>query len=254
MNPETTDLLQVEVLGAESERHVLASDQNGELKLVPHFPVATSRVKSHVENSKRVSILDLAKELPGLDVLDLGCGSEKHDGIGLDGKVPPKLCRDLHAIGANVTGVDIYFPSYDNDRKGRTEKWQFIQLDLRNPKVLDRIPSNSMDVINVNGLIGHEWEMDSSPSLGYAYSSFESEDYKQMEDGIFHQSLRILRPGGILVVNLSNIYQKDSGPLIFSFKRMSGDIKRNRKNFDLQKYKLVDKSFLNPGFTAAHLS
>lgn len=153
--------------------------------------------------------------LKSLSVIDLGCGA-----IGGEGcyDFEPWLCRALHALGVDVTGVDSYYPKFYPDANGKfTEDWKFLQANLKEPNALSGIASNSADIICSNSVF--QFGGNKAPSLN-AYGDKENQD---IEDEIFQQALRILKHGGRLNIDM-NVYEKSLHPdgLYFHFKRIKG--------------------------------
>lgn len=189
---------------------------NGDNELLPINVkgVPISRVSGvlpdviHSYGSRVIDLVELAQKLPGLDILDLGCGSyERRD----QGNIyPPHLCEALYTAGAHVTGVDR--PYFEGKHTG---EWNFVPLDLRDPTSLGIFHSNSMDVVNMDSFIGHSNPCFTSPALGYL--RLDNPFYVALEQHIFTQVIRILRPGGLMVINHDHAYQKSIGPLIFEF-------------------------------------
>ena len=142
--------------------------------------------------------------IKALSVLDIGCGSDA-DGDG--GRFPPSFCRNLHKLGANVTGVDCYQPNKD----GKDEGWKFHEVNLFRKGELNIIPNNSQDIIWTSGVIGHTEPGMTAPGLpGYAErDGLLNPRYRAIEDEIFMQALRVLRPGGLFIINSgNNVYRK----------------------------------------------
>ncbi|MDP2624740.1 MAG: hypothetical protein Q8P27_00975 [Candidatus Peregrinibacteria bacterium] len=98
-----------------------------------------------------------------------------------------------------------------------------MQADLSQPGALNALPDASFDVLSANDFLGHTYSPSTSPQLartlkdGSAWISLEDPLYRAVEDELFAQALRLLRPGGIFVFNGENVYQKSLGepPYIF---------------------------------------
>jgi hypothetical protein len=72
-----------------------------------------------------------------------------------------------------------------------------------------------MDIVNMHSLIGHSNPCLTSPALGFF--DLNNPFYKDFESKLFTQVIRILRSGGLMVINDEHVYQKAGGPLIFEF-------------------------------------
>ncbi len=149
-----------------------------------------------------------------ITVLDLGCGSEAAPSF-LPDTWMPWLCRSLHQAGCAVTGVDICYPQYDRLQKGKVEDWNFHEVDLRNKGSLAVLKPNSFDVVHTASVLGHTDGAGTSPHLTRA--DIGEPHYVQIEQNIFEEVLRVLRPGGVFLVNSDCRYQKTGGPVEFSF-------------------------------------
>ncbi|MFA5829142.1 MAG: class I SAM-dependent methyltransferase [Candidatus Gracilibacteria bacterium] len=158
--------------------------------------------------------------LRSLSVIDLGCGNEYEAQelarcASQSHQFQPWLCRALHALGVDVTGVDYRYPKRVNGK--RTEDWKFLQANLKEPNALSGIASNSADIIYSNSVF--QFGGNKAPSLE-AYGDKENQD---IEDEIFQQALRILKHGGRLNIDM-NVYEKSLAPdgLYFHFKWIKG--------------------------------
>ena len=154
-----------------------------------------------------------------INVLDLGCGSYDHESVKpeLATETPlewePWLCRALHILGVKAIGVDYFLPSL-KDSVPSTEDWAFQQLDLTNPTALSGFRENSFDVVNCHELIGvhlkDELFFDRqcfSPTLEKIAQN-TSTGLKEIQENIFAQVLRILKGGGLFVLNAMLVYRK----------------------------------------------
>lgn len=184
------------------------------------------------------------EDIRKMTVLDLGCGNE----VYRDGMYPPRFCRDLHAYGVKVTGVDCDPPN----REGRDEGWDFRQMNLMEKGALDVFPDKSFDIVWSSGLIGHTDIYLTSPNLpGYGEEhGLITPAYRRIEDEIFDQALRILKPGGLFILNNgTTVYQKIlDEDFASSFERKEKKIKsalekREEPPLDI-KYRLIDSSIL----------
>ncbi|WP_431879257.1 class I SAM-dependent methyltransferase [Amycolatopsis sacchari] len=112
----------------------------------------------------RPAILELAGEVGGKRVLDVGC-------------VGGHLARQLVERGAKVTGIDLSATMIDFARK-RCPEAEFHQADLARP--LDFLPSDAFDLVTAS-LVLHYLE-DWGPPLA--------------------ELRRVLEPGGVLVLSV----------------------------------------------------
>lgn len=165
-----------------------------------------------------------------LKILDLGCGSENSpDNRYETHNFDPWLCRALHALGIDVTGVDLFPPVQDEHGRFQNEEWKFKRLDLTEDGALNIFPSNSFDVINMDAFLGHRVSTGMSSPTSFRGHSQEFDDprYKHVEKEVFTQTLRILKPGGILFVNNQFAYTKRLKPgnqIYFEFIEPDGTV------------------------------
>lgn len=170
-------------------------------------------------------------KLKDLVVLDLACGSEKAERASL--MEHPNLCRALKVLGCKVVGVDKYYPRYNDEGKGIKEDWQFVKLDLVKPGALREVFSeNTFDIINTDYFICHRGNLAAtSPSLAHQLVAGRdrlvpsNQKYRALEDILFEQVLRLLKPGGVFIVN-GFIYKKvgfkkTDGSYSFTFEDLS---------------------------------
>lgn len=105
-------------------------------------------------------------KLRKLKTLDLACGNGS-DASMFDPamammlgshrrKMEPWLCRALHEAGADVTGVDLFYPRYEG-REGKKEAWKFVQMDLTRPEGLQRhFRDKTFDVVATKHFVMNE--------------------------------------------------------------------------------------------------
>lgn len=181
-------------------------------------------------------ILSIVDEIPNCSVTDLGCGRENSpDGANFT----PDFCRKLTAAGVTVSGIE--WPPFENSESFH----QF--LNLRNPDALKVCPDNSRDIVNAKSLIGHHDYAATSPWLYYHPNDLplgEDPVYLEIENGIFNQVIRILKPGGVFIVNEFFVYAKDEGPWMFSFVDLSERRMRRQGGFNLRQFVHFDEQYL----------
>lgn len=181
-----------------------------------------------------------------LKIIDFGCGAQ-HPEDGPEGAsfFQPWLCRALHECGVDVTGVDLYHPkyrippgSYGEMVLGNSviEDWRLVNADLRNGNALENEEPNSYDVVNANLLIAHGQLGSQTPSFGIV-KTLGDEAYLKFENQVFMHAMRLLKPGGVFVVNYRQVYQKVGGPVVFEFQDINGEGLSG-----VSKYKFVDES------------
>lgn len=178
--------------------------------------------KANIKMTLKALGLSRLKELQKLKMLDLGCGSDlTTDGTMRDNSFSPTLCRVFHKLGIEITGVNILPPSLDTEGNPQTEEWPFVQLDLRFQNALGVFEDNSHDVITTTNFIAHGQECATSPTLERQCT--DTQQLKNIEDEIFDQALRILKPGGIFIVNRTSVYKKVQigDQPYFEFKKIS---------------------------------
>lgn len=237
---------QVEVGCLRSDGTMEHFDHQVELSPVaPHLRLFLQSLKESRQIDDGL-LIALAQQVRGLRFLDLACGSDQrrisHDAFPRhDGEFPPYFCRALHAAGADVTGVDIRYPSYDADGRGRAEGWKFHQVDLTVPSALDFLSPNAFDVVTANFFLGHTDGGYTSPMLGFGLS-LELPRYLSLENQIFAAVLRLLRPGGVFILNSRSLYPKSAGPLRFTF--LDPEPKFSRRGFVPEGFEFWDPSFL----------
>lgn len=214
------------------------------MRLAPMADSFQSFVSSYgLLNIERMGVLHR-----DMSVLDLGCGSMRSETLcperASDSRTfAPSLCRYLHSHGVYVVGVDKAYPTYDVEGTGQTEGWEFHQMDLSVGGALDLFPGNSFDLVNAGQLIGHGNGNATSPTLLPRGEESYDEYYQWVEAEMFRQALRIVRPGGLFVVNRKHIYQKDTGPLRFRFSDMSRPEHQNVR-FPLELFEVTDWAYL----------
>ena len=179
-----------------------------------------------------------------LRIVDFGCGAAHPKGTPEGGeKFEPWLCRALHLLGVNVTGVDLRYPRCDYSTGEKSaEEWDFKQVDLTSVNAPQKlgIQANSVDVANANALLDDGYnEGTPSPSLFFGFNT-ECPQFQEIEAKIFGLALRILKPGGVFIISYKLVYQKVGGPLVFNFKEINGQGKSHLENI-----MHVDPSFLN---------
>lgn len=168
-----------------------------------------------------------------LRIVDFGCGAVHPKGTPEGtAKFEPWLCRALHILGVNVTGVD---------GENSAEEWDFRHADLTYVKAPEelKLQANSIDVVNANALFddGHSGN---SPSPSLYVGTTKDPRFQEVEARIFGLALRILKPGGVFVISYQSVYQKVGGPLVFHFREIKGKGKKY-----LEDIMHVDPSFLN---------
>jgi len=147
------------------------------------------------------------EDLKALKTLDIGCGSETRKEYSLQNiGYHPTVCRFFTKLGIPITGIDINYPRKDKQGNPQTEEWKFIQMDLRIPNSLNILEDNSFNVVATTNLIPHGNIASTSPLL--CNSNPYSNEIVKIEDEIFNQALRMLKPGGIFIVNIMTIYRK----------------------------------------------
>lgn len=190
--------------------------------------------------------LDLSK-IRGLEVLDLACGSGRafHD---LETKMARPLKRDflledieksmepwipriLTKMGARVTGVDKWYPTYRKERLSKREKrsgsqakdigysesgWTFHQRDLTEPGAIDSatFPDGSFDVVNCLGFIGYEGEVfeGNDPAMQKLYLTQPTRYFATL-NAIRDGAHRVLKPSGRFIWN-DNVFEEKDGKLV----------------------------------------
>ncbi|MBI5412614.1 class I SAM-dependent methyltransferase [Candidatus Peregrinibacteria bacterium] len=155
----------------------------------------------------------------------------------------PWLCRTLSMLEANVTGVDREFPRsiVKTEKKGRNPKrvgmpeseWIFVQRDLTQLDAIDQehFPDNSFDAVSCTRFIGnksgpvevHGTILDPVSILGSAAPLADTWEMRELweEDneaycrtlkGIREAAQRILREGGVFMLN-TDVEIKTNGAL-----------------------------------------
>lgn len=175
--------------------------------------------------------IDLGR-LRQLQMLDFGCGNV--DRVFSGDFAKPWFCRAMHTLGVKVTGVDLH-PPYAITWGKSLEDWDFVEADLMKSDSLDVIPRNSVDVVNCNAVIDH-----SEPHCHAQDPQLLDYSYLEMDRAFFMHALRVLRPGGVFIVDTYHIYQKVGGPVMFYFERLQG-----REVAHVKDFVLVDDSFLS---------
>lgn len=141
-------------------------------------------------------------ELAGLDILDLGCGSEMTPRIDRHQGWPPYFSRLCAACGASVVGIDLY-PSLRGDK----EKYCHIVADLV-PLVVsggltELLSGRRFDGVNLSSLGGQDW-WNSLTATGKNETSFKS--------ALIRQAPIILKEDGVLMID-DEAYQYVQGSL-----------------------------------------
>jgi len=207
-----------------------AGDSNYQVKVVNSLQVLSLAVGAALESGD----VDL-KKIRGLKVLDLACGSTDYaraSGVNesleseMSRGMEPWFCRTASAAGANVTGVDILWPRYLPQRLSTREKrvmekrgekpgnalkkgfpeagWNFVQRNLLTPGALDQatFPTGSYDVVWSTYFIENTLQGANDPSI-LGLKHFDPELYRFVVENIRAQVLRVLKPGGLFLLNYS---------------------------------------------------
>ncbi|GEM_PF-5175526 len=141
-----------------------------EKELAAYIGRQLGTVLTAIRNPRGISVLD---HFRGKSIIDLGCGSKNtDDGIGFE----PDFCRLLHAIGIDVTGIDI--------RDNSQEEFKNRRVDLRDPHSLDFLDNHSIDVAHSKALID-------SPTLLVPESDLMATLVPQLE--------RVVKPKGVFI-------------------------------------------------------
>jgi len=90
------------------------------------------------------------KNLKGLRVLDLGCGSRMTRRYGEEGVWPPYWCLMMAALGNKVTGVDINEADPDDASYYRHIKVDLVTELLRGEKLRNIIPEGNINIVNTS--------------------------------------------------------------------------------------------------------
>lgn len=207
-----------------------AGNSNYQMKVVNSLQVLSLAVGAALEDGD----VDL-KKIRGLKILDLACGSVEYQrASGASGYVEPEIsramepwfCRTASAAGAAVTGVDILWPQYLSQRLSIREKramekrgekpsttikkgfpeqgWDFVQRDLLNPNALDQstFPTDSYDVVWSTYFMENNLDGANDPLI-LGLKGFDPELYRFVVENIRAQVLRVLKPGGVFLLNYS---------------------------------------------------
>lgn len=138
------------------------------------------------------------RRITSLNVLDIACGRPCNNLT-----MHPWWCRLMHAMGNNVTGIDL---PYDPDfaligwPTAHAEAWTFLPMDLRDPSQLSCIPEKSQDITHTSFFILNEREEDNCPLFKEKFEGDRNALQRVSED-ILRQMRRITRRGGWIMVN-----------------------------------------------------
>lgn len=182
--------------------------------------------------------------LQQLKIMDLGCGGQ-HNKWGSEYGYLPWLCRQLHACDVDITGVDLIYPKYsdyDITRKnGIAEDWNLVIADLSQGNALANIRPNEFDVVNARYIMNHgnaDHYNFTSPTMSFRIKQNEL-TYDDFERQLFLHALRILKSGGVFVVNEKYVYKKTGGRVVFHFEEVHGESLPQ-----VSGYKHIDDSFM----------
>jgi len=187
--------------------------------------VLSSQLLPNIRDLRITAIREFPKDRQGvsrerLRFLDLGCGvdtleyRDRHER-----NYSPRVCIDAANAGWDVTGVDM--PTIKNE----PSDWKYVQGDLVNTDTLSNIDDNSFDLVHSRLVIGLFHPGEVSPSLilsngikpFYEYENSEqlasSNEYIAVIDSIFKLIYRVLRQGGVFILNEKHVFAK-SGHLL----------------------------------------
>ncbi len=153
--------------------------------------------------------------------LDLACGSEVLP-VPTKNRFAPWLCRTLSYLGADVTGVDLYYPILKKVKRKKRPMinepsaetgWHFVQRDLTQMGAIDAsvFPDGVFDAVACIGFIGYSDVTLDDPHI----KSIRLEDPQRYIDIIVEidtQVTRVLKEAGIYARN-DSVFQKKGDDL-----------------------------------------
>lgn len=168
------------------------------------FPSYSNWVNAGFAIEKAREVLGYSDWLAFKDrlVLDIGCGADGLNSLGLDGAYPPIYCFLMAGLGSRITGIDKY-PLSAKFIPNTAAKYHHISCDLvkhfKNAGHLSDlgIQKNSYLVVNTANFTGSTLAM-RDPELiqSLILHSMESDEF---ENTITNQILDLLVQGGVWI-------------------------------------------------------
>jgi len=155
--------------------------------------------------------LDRSK-FKGMKFLDLACGTELLP-VPVKNRFAPWLCRTTSYLGADSTGVDLYYPVSNKNQPSTESGWHFVQKDLTQIGAVDAstFPDGTFDVATCIGFMGYSDVILDDPHV----KPIRLKDPDRYDDILLEidtQVTRVLKEGGIYVRN-DSVFQKKGDDL-----------------------------------------